>query len=55
MQMYITPCSRILGKLLVAQIIRYFQPFIGNEGFVFTVDTYPEADKTYSHASTLFL
>ena len=44
MQMYIMPWSRILGKLLVAQIIQNFQPFIENEGFVFTVDTYPEAD-----------
>ena len=55
MQMYVTPWSRILGKLLVAQIIRNFQTFIENEGSVFTVDTYPDADETYSHPSTLFL
>jgi len=54
-QMYVTPWSRILGKLSVAQIIRNFQPFIENEGIVFTVDTYPEADETYSHPSTLYL
>jgi hypothetical protein len=53
--MYVTPWSRILEKLLVPQIIQNFQPFIEKEDVVFTVDTYPEADETYSHHSTLYL
>jgi hypothetical protein len=53
--MYLTPWSRILGKLLVTQIIRNFQTFIEREGDVFTVGAYPEADETYPHPSTLFL